>query len=168
MKAKNFKVRKKKKSYDYLPTHNSVMENDGRIHHLNFSETVSRERIFRIPSSIENKQTNCKKNTHNFRFEWGLNFPVHEFQPIYVSKENMIFDILLSIGSTTKPSSGVFGQELKQESTRILLLFLSILCLNFPSLYMSKSRQITILKHGKKSQMAQICPEMHTITCMLI
>lgn len=131
-----------------------MMVNDGRIHHLNFSETVSRGRIFRIPSSIENKQTNCKKNTHNFRFEWWLNFPVHEFQPIYVSKENMIFDILLSIGSTTKPSSWVFGQELKQESTRILLLFLSILCLNFPSLYMSKSRQITILKHGKKSQIS--------------
>ena len=64
----------------------------------------------------------------------------------------MIFDILLSIGSTTKPSSRVLGQELKQKSTKILLLFLflSILCLYFPSLHMSNSTQIAILKHEEK------------------
>ena len=52
--------------------------------------------------------------TYNSWFERWLNFPVHKLQPVNVSKEHVILDVLFSIFSTTQALGRVLGQELQQ------------------------------------------------------
>lgn len=66
-------------------------------------------------TEFKETQTEGVVDTYNFRFKWRLNFSVHELQPVDVSKENMIFDVLLSFLSTTQALGRMLGQKLNKQ-----------------------------------------------------
>ena len=96
--------------------------------HLELSYTIS---PLSHDVNLQSKQTEIENGTYNFRFEWGLNFPGHELQPVNVSKEHVVFDVLLSIISATQAFGRVLGQELKTQQVQTLVLFLSVSQMNW-------------------------------------